>query len=367
LLATLFSELEWTSSFDDRTELINEAVRITRGIDDRWVLATVLNRACVSSPAPHNLATRISYSAEALEIATALGDRTLQFWAQCGRFTAALHDTDRDGADSALAGALALADELGQPSFRWFARSLRTSLLLAVAHPDEAEASAEEAFAIGSASEEPDAFDFYAAQLMTARWRQGRGMEVMDLLRQAAADNPELPAYRASLAGMLGDEGNLPEAAALLSDGLAEGFECRINTSWSVTIGPWAITADFVGDADAAAVLYDLLVPWAGQLADTRSHSHHVVDSYLGLLAQLMGNHEQANLHFAEAARLTEAFGAHGWTAEDDLRRSRLHLAQGDTDAARSLAERALAGAEQTGYGLVERHALEFLATLAVP
>jgi class 3 adenylate cyclase len=364
LLSTLFSELEWASSLEERTALITEAIRIARATGDRWVLASVLNRACVSSPAPHNLAQRTLMSAESVGLALELGDRTLEFWAHCGAFIAGFNRADRAAVDRHLAEVMKLADEVGRPSFRWFARSMRTSLLLAVAHPDEVEASVTEALAIGTEAGEPDAFDFYAAALMTARWRQGRGMEVMDLLRQAADDNPEVPAYRASVAGMLADEGHFTEAAEILAEGARAGFDARVNTSWAVTVGPWAITAGWVGDVASAAVIYELLAPWVGQIAATRTHSHRVVDSYLGPLATVLGNHEQAEMHFAEAERITEAFGAHAWTAEDHIGRSRLEIAKGDTAAARHFAQRALEDAQSGGYGLVERQARELLETL---
>jgi len=364
LLATLFSELEWKSSFEDRTAMITEAIRISRAIDDRWVLGSVLNRACVSSPAPHNLAERTALSAESVAIAETLGDRALEFWAHCGEFMVGFNGADRAVADTALAQAMTLADEIGRPSFRWFARSMRTSLLLTIAHPDEAEANATEALAIGTDAGEPDAFDFYAGGLMLARWRQGRGMEVMDLLRQAADDNPEVPAYRSGLAGMLADEGQLAEAGEILAEGARTGFEVRVNTSWATTIVPWARAAALVGDVASAAVLYDLLAPWEGHIVSNRINSHSVIDSSLGLLATVLGHHDVAELHYENAGRITEAFGAPGWTADDDIGRARLQQAKGDVPAARRYAERALEGSQTTGYALVAGHARDLLEAL---
>jgi len=364
LLATLFSELEWKSSFEDRTAMITDAIRIARAIEDRWVLASVLNRACSSSPAPHNLAERVVLSAESVALAEALGDRTLEFWAHCGEFIAAFNGANRGTTDTALAKAMALADEIGRPSFRWFARSMRTPLLLAVAHPDEAEANAAEALAIGADADEPDAFDFYAAGMMLARWRQGRAMEVMDLIRQAADDNPEVPAYRSGVAGLLAEEGHLAEAKEILAEGALTGFDARVNTGWSASLAPWATTAALVGDVASAAALYELLAPWQGQIVANRTNSHSVIDSYLGRLATALAKHEEAELHFANAERITEAFGAHGWAAEDDVSRARLQQAKGDVPAARRFAERAVEGAQTTGYALVERNAKELLETL---
>ncbi|MEM7141324.1 MAG: AAA family ATPase [Actinomycetota bacterium] len=365
ILATLYSELEWKSDYEDQQARLSEAIRIARAIGDRWVLGAVLNRACVSSPAPHNLAERVVLSAEGVAIAEELGDRALEFWAHCGAFTVGLNGADRATADAALSKARWLADEIGRPSFRWFARSMGTPLLNAVAHPDDAEANATEAFAIGTEAGEPDAFDFYAAGLMTVRWRQGRGMEVMDLLRQGVVDNPEVTAYRSALAGILADEGHLAEPSEMLADEARSGFISRINSGWSSAIGSWAHGAAEAGDASSAAVLYELLAPWAGQIATARTSSQRLIDSYLGGFAIVLGRYEDAEMHFAAAERITEEFGAHGLTAEDDVRRARLQQAKGDDAAARQFAERALEGAQATGYALVERHARELLENLA--
>lgn len=364
ILATLYSELEWKSDYDDQQARLSEAIRIARAVGDRWVLGAVLNRACVSSPAPHNLAERIVLSAEGVSIAEELGDRALEFWAHCGAFMVGLNGADRATADAALSRARTLADEIGRPSFRWMAQSMGTPLLNAVAHPDDVEANATAAFATGTDAGEPDAFDFYGGGVMAARWRQGRSTEILELLRQAVIDNPELP-YRTLLAGMLADEGELVEAAELLALGASSNFDHRINSAWVIGVAPWALTASWVGNTASAAVLYELLRPWAGQVTAARTSSLRLIDSYLALLALTLGDYDQAESHFADARRITEAFGAHGWTAEDDLGRAWLQEAKGDVAAARQFAERAIEGAQTAGFALVERHASHFLASLA--
>jgi class 3 adenylate cyclase/tetratricopeptide (TPR) repeat protein len=364
LLSTLFSELEWESPFHERTEMITEAIRMARVLDDRWVLASVLNRACVSSPAPHNLADRLVQSAESVDLAKALGDRTLEFWAHCGAFNAALNGANRAATDRALVEATKLADELGRPSFRWYVGILRTTLLTAVGHPDEADASATEAFEIGTAAGEPDAFDFYAAAVMGIRWRQGRSLEIVDLLRQAAEDNPEVPAYRSGLAGLLAEEGQITEAGEMLADQATTGFDSRVNSQWAQTVGTWARVATLVGDAESAAALYELISPWCGQLASTRASAQLLMDSYAAQIAISLGNYDQAEAHLADAERITTALGAHGWAADIDLDRAELQRAKGDEDAARAFAERAIEGAQASGYGGVERLARQFLEAL---
>ena len=211
---------------------------------------------------------------------------------------------------------------------------------------------------------EPDALDFYGGGLLTARWRQGRVMEILETLRQMVDDNPQLPAYRSALAGLLGDEGHLAEAAEMLSAAMEEGLDTRVNSAWSVSVSPWVLTAWAVRDVDAAARLYEMLAPWAGQVAAARTGAQRLIDMDLAALATLLGRHDDAEGHFADAERINTAFGAHGWNADNDVRHAVQQIAKGDRGAARAIAERARDRARATGYGLVERQAEAVLAEL---
>ncbi|GAG43829.1 unnamed protein product, partial [marine sediment metagenome] len=132
LLATLSGELEYASTLEVRADLMDEAVAIAREVGDPWVLGTVLNRSGVTSAVPQNLEARRAASAESLAIAESLGDLTLEFWARCGGFQAALGGGDINTAET-MQGILAdLADEIGRPSFRWLASVFECTYLSAI-------------------------------------------------------------------------------------------------------------------------------------------------------------------------------------------------------------------------------------------
>jgi hypothetical protein len=117
-----------------------------------------------------------------------------------------------------------------------------------------------------------------------------------------------------------------------------------------------AFLAHRFADAAAAAVLDELLAPWADH------HPHAIVilpvgHHHLGLLAATRGSSDRAEEHFAAALVAHQQMGARLHEAETHLEWGR-HLARGEPDR-RADADRHLAAArhlavELGAHGLVE-------------
>jgi len=364
LLATLFSELEYAVSLEERLELIDEATDIAREIGDRWVLGMVLNRSSMSA-SPQTLSRRLAACAEALTIAVELGDSTLKFWAMCGSFQASLGAGDLVAAASHLEALTSAASEMGRPSFKWVAGNYRGALLSAYGDADEEEVAANDAFATGTAAAEPDAFEFYAATVMNVRWIQGRSPEIIDQLFAAAADNPQIHAYTAVGAMMLAADGDAEEARRMVREAAERDFAERVDNTWSASLSGWSTATSILGEAEAAAILYPLVEPWCGQLFTTSTFAVSGADGLAGMLATVLGRYDEAEAHFAASEASLLAAGANFCATTEDLARAALHDAMGDAEKARYYANRSIEGAKQYGHGSVERRATEFLATLA--
>ena len=364
LLATLAGELEYASPFEERTSLIDEAIALARSVDDPATLAAVLNRFCMSFAVPHTLDARRDAAAEATAIAEDLGDLTLRFWAAIGAFQVAFGASSPTGIHDALERLTTAAEEIGRPSFRWIAGNLR-GVIVAVEEGAEAlEALATENFAIGNDAGEPDAFDYFAFGVMSARWIQGRGMEIIDQVRQAIVDNPGISTITNVAAEFLVQGGALDEARTLLHEQAAHDFEYPIDNAWSATPLGWARIAGYLDDATGAETLYAMLAPWAGQVACNRVFAQGTVDGGLGVLARLLGRFDDAEAHFTTAEEQTTALGARFFAAQDDLARASLHGARDDGTRAEQYATRALERAREHGYADIERRATAFLEGL---
>jgi len=365
LLATLFSELEYATSLDDRAAIITEAESIARETADESVLCAVLNRACATSAAPHNLETRRAISAEALSIAQRLGDAALEFWARSGVFQAAIGAGDLATAETALEAARRLGADTGRPTFRWVAENLRVTLLSATGDAEETETIATVSLEIGSDNAEPDAFDYYAVAIMTSRWFSGRAGEILDQLLATADEMTEIVSYRAVASMMQAELGQHDEAAKLLAFGREHDFEFRVNNTWSTTLAPYGVAATLLGDRENAAVIYEKLLPFAGQFVCTQIFTMRGLDGILGGLAALLGDNEAAEAHFAAAEALSDAFGARWTSASDDLARAQFCHDTGQTDRAQDYVSRCLTTARENGYADVERRARDLLGSLA--
>jgi tetratricopeptide (TPR) repeat protein len=369
LLATLISELEYHSTFEDRIARYDEAIRIAREVGDPATLVFVLNRLCVSLAVPQTLALRHDACAEALALADDLGDVTLRFWSQCGAYIFAVGSGDPNAADTQLQRLADTADASGRASLRWIAGYLRGSLLSLRGDTEVMELAGGENFALAIDSGEPDALDYFGAALMTTRWYQGRIFELIEQVDQAVADNPSISTYRAIPAYSYAEAGDFDRANELLAAMVADGFETvMVNNLWSTTLSLWSMTVARLGNSDVAAVLYELLSPSSGQIAHNRSLTPFAIDSALAQLATVLGDYEQAHRHFDIAHSLLEPFGANYAIVTDLLGRARLHVAVGgddDRSQAIDLAARAMALAQQHGYAAVERLATELQASLS--
>jgi hypothetical protein len=112
-------------------------------------------------------------------------------------------------------------------------------------------------------------------------------------------------------------------------------------------------------------VLFDLLVPYAGQIVcTTGGGAVGAVVHYLAVLATTFGDFDEAERRFAVAAATHERIGAPIWLARTKLECARMLLTcagPGDAERARELLGQALATARELGLANIERRAGQLL------
>ena len=84
---------------------------------------------------------------------------------------------------------------------------------------------------------------------------------------------------------------------------------------------------------------------------------------WLGLLAGVLGKHEQADQHLAFACEFQETNGLPLWAARAHLGWAEALAARGETARAREHAARALELSREHGYGLFEPRAAALVGT----
>ena len=266
LLVTLLAELALalllTEQSDRRRAVAERAVGLARG-DRRVELAAravVAQRLLKMHPvrAAERLADTDAIVGSTCSRVSAEQLARMHMW----RIADCFELGDRDGVDRELAALTARADELGQPYWRWQAATWQALHTFVGGDPARAEAEAVAALQLLAAVEHPEAVLAYGIQLIGFRLQEGRGAEVVGLLRDVVAANPHVPAMRCGLTFALAQAGERREAAQQLAD-LADEDLAAIpqDANWSVAVTCLAETACELGDADLAARLIPLIRP----------------------------------------------------------------------------------------------------------
>jgi class 3 adenylate cyclase/tetratricopeptide (TPR) repeat protein len=365
LLAALGLELTYAGEWERRTRLADEALAIGRRCGDAATLANVLLRRFTTINLPHTLDERLANTTELVGLSENLGDPTVTAWAQLLRFRALVESGDMGKADRCLTAAEQLGGEIGQPTHGWFVGAIGTARTILAGNLEEGERRAQEMFALGQASGQRDAQTFLASHLFFIRYDQGRLGEVEECLAERVAMVPRFALFRALLALLL-CELDRPDDASAHYEMLAAGDFTGIPTDnvWSQTLSPCAAVCASLGDRVRAPVLFEMLAPYADQIAFNGGGSSGSVAHYLALLATTIGDFDEAERRFAQATETHARIAAPIWLARTRLESARMLLSRrrpGDSGRASALLDKALGTARERGAGSVEQKAVALL------
>lgn len=360
LLATLASELTFDPDQARRKALASEAVAVARRSGDQAALIDAVCLPRLAVHLPDTLDERLALTAEAIGLARTVDDSAARFWAYYTRRYPLLMSGEIDEADQCLEECKSLVAEVARPALLW---SLTLFLGIRALHAGdavEAEQIAGEALKLGMESGQPDAVSVNAAQLLFIRWHQGRLGEVVPILEHMSAASPH-PIVSAGLAMGYAETSDLGAARQLVTDARHAGFASSVDYIYLMVLSYWSVAAVEVDDADAAAVLYDQLLPWEDRVGFTGVAMTGSVAHYLGRLAVVLGRPEQAAEHFRRALVMHERLRAPFFIASTQLEWGRL-LKATEPDRARGMLTRARDLAATHGCARVERLASEALS-----
>ncbi len=356
LLVTLANELTYADQPDRRARLIDDALQTARRSDDPFVRLAVISRAYQDEFLPDNLETRLSDLAEAVAIASTVGDPVARFRAHYNRAVACVQAGDRAGFDVHIDGCKEMVDQLG-PYERWTVVLLQSMRSLLSGDLPAAESQADAALAVAAESA-PEALAAYGAQLSEIRYAQGRLDEIVEFFAQAAIDNPGLPVIRAAIARNLCELERDDEALAMIEDDIDDGFvSYPYNGTWLPAMACLAEACSGAGRVDGAQRLYDLLVPWHSQVVCVGPTTQGPVALYLAMLSTFLGHYDDAERHFAESLELSLGLQAPYWSARTRFewaKMARLGGRDGDEGHAAEMLTSALAAARTHGFKVLE-------------
>jgi tetratricopeptide (TPR) repeat protein len=159
----------------------------------------------------------------------------------------------------------------------------------------------------------------FGVQVFELRFLQGRLSEVEPTVRASVAEYPDIVGWRAGLASMHSQLGREQEARAEFEKLSEGGFAAMPrDMGWLFTLSLLSEVCAYLGDASAAASLYELLLPYVGHniiLGAPTVVCRGSASYGLGLLATTMGRWDDAARHFEDALRMNAKLGARPWLA----------------------------------------------------
>jgi tetratricopeptide (TPR) repeat protein len=345
LLAALIHE----DSPERGASLSREGVEMARRIGDSAALAYALMGRQEAVWRPDNLEDRFAIATEIVRLAEEVGDKEIGLGAHCFRHTCLIERGDLAAAAPDFEAHARLAEELQQHGQRMHTVQLRAMRALLAGRLEEAERLAQEGLAIGQPTQPQLAMAGFGLQLFAMRKEQGRLGELEATQKAFAQQYLKMPLIRTALALIYKQLNRETEARDEFERLAANDFaDLPPDWFWLACVTNLAETCAFLHDAQRAATLYELLLPYAERTVVV-AYAHTCYGSasrHLGLLAATMSRWEEAVQHFEYAIEMNTALEARPYLAHTQEDYARMLIDRdgpGDRDKAFRLLTEAIA------------------------
>jgi class 3 adenylate cyclase/tetratricopeptide (TPR) repeat protein len=357
VLARLAKALLWTRQEDHRAALSEQAVQVARRVEEPGTLAAVLHDRHMAIWGFANAEERLDITGEEIELAEGCGDRDLAVRARASRIANLLELGDIQALEAEIARHDQETHRLRQLQYRWHIPLLRASQAAIAGRFAEAEQLAEEGLAVGRRAHHQGVLLFHLGVVMAIRFGQGRFPEVLDVLRETDRRYPSLAVWRCAVAYALVEAARDDEALVEFERQVKDEFALVPRDHlWTTCMAFLALTCAALHDADRAAKLYGLLLPYArynNRMTRIGIGSMGPISHYLGLLAATMARWDVAADHFQAATQMSTRMAAPVFLANSRYHYAMTLLATPDREEeARELIDEALVSAGALGVRL---------------
>ena len=358
LLARLAINLYWAPEPGRVLALGEEAVALARRLDDPRALGAVLRAHWIALWRPEAAAERLAIADEMVRLGERAADRELALLGRRFRIVGFLEHGDVVGADREIDAWAQLAGELRQPGHLTDLTMWRASRAIMDGRFAEGEAHAAGALELGEREPDVEPGMRYAVQTSVMLFHRGQ-LDAAALVAVPPSNAPGAILLRCHRLLSWSETGRTAAARRELGALATDGFRLPRDGGWLVYTSLLAVVAAALSDRASAAMLYDLLLPYADRLAIVGAGlaCWGSVALYLGLLAGALGRVADAVRHFEEAAAIHARIGARPFLAWTQFAHARFLLGcDGRRDDATALVMNALATARELGMdGLVRK------------
>lgn len=363
LVGTLANELTYSGDLPHRRALVDDAVAAARASGDPALHLRVLNLVFYPLWVPETLDERVRMTDESLALLAEVDDPLTRFWTATTAQTNLVQVGRVVESDHQLDAAVRLAEQLAQPALLWRARHIAATRHLLGGDPDTAEGLAQEGLELGTSAGQPVASTYFKSQEAGIHWQRGT---MGELGARVKGTSPRPPNAMASLCLVLAESGRVEDTTALLRRAAQTRFaDLPRDPALIASLAMFAEGAILTGDTTAMPLLYDLLLPYAAQVAFDGVTAMGSLEHYLGALATRLGRVDEGVVRLQRSCEVHEALPAPFGEARSRHQLAVALLARdlpGDTDRARAELARAIGTAERHRYRMVHLRAAQLLS-----
>ena len=354
VMARLTIGLYFAPDSERRTRLSLESVEMAKRVGDPRTLTSTLNARRWAVSQPERIAERIEVTKELIRAAEVAGEKDLELQGHLWALVDHLELGNLAEVDTSIAAYGRLAAELRQPIYRWGSVIVRVTRAALSGRMAEALELADQARDEGQRGVAENAEIFHGSQRYLLA-RETGGLEEATQRVERLGERYTAPIFRCELLtahALLGREGLAREEFEALA---LDDFEAITSDyMWLCCTALIAEVCDYLGDANRAKPLYELLLPFVDRNIVVGRGGYWLgsVARYLALLAAVMGRYEEAEAHFDKALEMHRRMHATPWTARTRYDLARMLLRRdgfGDLERADELLAGALEIARDIG------------------
>jgi tetratricopeptide (TPR) repeat protein len=322
LLGRLAVELYYGPSRERSEALGAGALAVARRSGDRRALAYALNARHVSLWRPDGLDERLGIAREMVALAERAGDPEGALQGRNWLVTDLFEAGEMAQLDEAIDAYEDLAKRFRLRAYEWYAPLWRGGLASLRGEFADAEPMLREAVRIGTLAGDRNVELADQVRLGIVAMRadfEAMYRSFVPIAQPKIGSSPASLSFRCGMAFVAAGSGREAEARDHLEHIAAHGLDrMPFDVNWLETVGTLGEACAMLGDADRAAQLYRLLLPYEGRLeavAGRALASWGAVDRHLGVMAAAMSRWDDAERHFQAALRVNERLGFRPWLA----------------------------------------------------
>jgi len=311
-----------------RMSLSEQAIAIARQVGDAAALAYALEVRTLLIYGPDAIAERLALATEMLGLAEEAHDRERRFQAHHWRLMTFWELGDAKSLEAEVQAQTVAAEELRQPAQLWYSVVTHGMQALFKGRFDAAEGLIAQALKLGTPAQSWNADQSFWLQTFALRRDLGDFKDLEANVYRLIDENPTVVYWRCVLALLQCELGREADARSTFEGLVAGDFsELPRDEDWLFGMTLIAEVCAHLGDARRAAVLHDLLLPYAARMALSPPNvCTGSVSRSLGLLLSTMSRWDEAEQHFHDAQEAHERMGARPWFARTKRDQGRMLL-----------------------------------------